>query len=207
MAPSDDVSRELLARIAAGDRASFRVIVDKYENLLFDLALRLTGSRQDAEDLAQDAFVKIYGSLHRFDPDRQFLNWAYSITLNLVRNHLRRRSLLRFLSLDFRPDASEDAPAAPEAADRQDGPPQLLEKAAFAAEFGSAVAALPLPLKEVFVLFYFHENDVRSVAAALGASENAIKLKLMRARKSVQSRISLKYPEMFAGDRTQGQAQ
>ena len=207
MASTEDVSPELLARIAAGDCAAFRVIVEKYQNLLFDLALRLIGNRQDAEDLVQESFVRIYRSLPGFDSDRKFLNWAYSITLNLARNQLRRRSLLKFLSLDFSPDHGADAASGPEAPDREGGPPQLLEKAAFARDFERAVAGLPLPLKEVFVLFYFHENDVRSIAEALGITENAVKLKLMRGRKFVQSKISATYPEMFAGVRTQDQAQ
>jgi RNA polymerase sigma-70 factor (ECF subfamily) len=196
---AEEVSRELLARISAGDRASFRFIVENYQNLLFDLALRLIGNRQDAEDLVQEAFVRIYRSLPSFDPERKFLNWAYSITLNLARNHLRRRSLVRFLSLGFVSDDPEDVPSRPEPAEQEAGPAQLLEKAAFTEEFGRVVAGLPLPLKEVFVLFYFHEHDVRSIAATLGASENAVKLKLMRARRFVQSAISVNYPEIFAG--------
>ncbi|MFI5349155.1 MAG: RNA polymerase sigma factor [Elusimicrobiota bacterium] len=199
MALIDDVSPELLARIAAGDCAAFRVIVEKYQNLLFDLALRLIGNRQDAEDLVQESFVRIYRSLPRFDPDRKFLNWAYSITLNLARNQLRRRSLLKFLSLDFGPNDLAEQTSVPAAPDPEGGPVQLLEKAAFARDFERAVAGLPLPLKEVFVLFYFHENDVRSIAEALGVTENAVKLKLMRARKFVQSEISATCPEMFAG--------
>ncbi|MFH2205172.1 MAG: RNA polymerase sigma factor [Elusimicrobiota bacterium] len=161
--------RDIAADVLAGDQAVFRVIVERYQDRLFDLALRMTRSRQDAEDLVQTAFIRMFAKLKSYDRRYAFSTWAYTITLNLVRNHQRRKRLIRFLSLEAAPEPrAEDAPAP------------RLER---------AIAELPETLREAFVLHYIHEEPVRAVAEMLGVSENAAKLRLLRARGALRERI------------------
>ena len=136
--------------------------------------------------------------MDKYNPARKFSTWAYTIVLNATRNHLRRKALVRFLSLDY--TAADDENEAPiiEPADPQSGPARSFEDQAFSECFRLAVLKLPLNLKDVFVLFYFHEMTVADIASMQGVSENAIKLRLMRARELLRKEVGSKYPEMFS---------
>lgn len=195
--PLEELSRDVVAQVAQGDRAGFRLVVERYQDPLFDLVFRLTGDGTESEDLVQEALVRVFRSIRDFDPDKSFVNWIYSITLNLTRSHLRRKSLVRFLPLVPRHEESdEDAPAF-EPADSRELPTALIERKQLSAELEKVVMAMPRPLRELFVLFYFHELDVRSIATVAGISENAVKLKLMRGRAHVHADFAKKHPELF----------
>ncbi len=166
--------RDIVEEVLAGDTAAFRGIVERYQDRLFDLAVRLTRSRQDAEDLVQTAFLKMFDKLKCYDRNYAFSTWAYTITLNLVRNHQRKKKLIRFLSLDFAPEPrSEDASA-------REGLSRDLQR---------AIEELPQTLREAFVLHYLHDEPVRAVSRMLDVSENAVKLRLFRARDVLRERM------------------
>ena len=82
--------REIIDRVRGGERAAFAGLVDAYAKPIFNLAFRMTGSRQDADDLAQETFLRAFEQLSRFDPERSFYTWIYTIGLNLIRNHLKK---------------------------------------------------------------------------------------------------------------------
>jgi RNA polymerase sigma-70 factor (ECF subfamily) len=89
----DYIPDNLLVRnTLEGDAESFRLLVDRYRNPLFRLAYRLTKSRDDAEDLAQEAFVRAYENLVRFDQERNFFTWLYTICMNLTINKLKKKN-------------------------------------------------------------------------------------------------------------------
>ncbi|MBU2530886.1 MAG: sigma-70 family RNA polymerase sigma factor [Elusimicrobia bacterium] len=87
---------QIITEIRGGKTSSFRFLVEKHQNKLYDLALRMTRSREDAEDIVQEAFVQAYSKLHQYNNTCSFANWIYTITLNIIRNKLRRKSLLSF---------------------------------------------------------------------------------------------------------------
>ncbi len=186
---SDQPDREVILDVLSGNRNAFRGVVEKYQERLFGLAMRLTRSRQDSEDLVQAAFVKMFEKLGSYDPNYEFSTWAYTITMNMIRNHQRRKRLIRFLSLGlaFGPDAPEEFGAEAEPASREPGVEAQLEQEALAKELERSIASLPHTLKEVFVLYYMHEEPVRSISAILGLSENAVKLRLMRGREAIRN--------------------
>ena len=82
---------QLINEILNGDTEAFAVLVNRYKRPIFNLMLRMTRSREDANDLTQDAFLKAYEQLERFKPSRNFFPWLYTIGLNLARDHLRRQ--------------------------------------------------------------------------------------------------------------------
>ena len=86
--PKDNL---LVQKTLKGDTESFRLLVERYQNPLLNLAYRLTGSRECAEDLAQEAFVRAYEHLERFDQKRSFFTWLYTICTNLTINELKKR--------------------------------------------------------------------------------------------------------------------
>ena len=83
---------ELVQASATGDRAAFRLLVQKYEKPLFNAAYRITNNREDALDAVQNAFLKVYLKLGTFDPDRRFFSWIFKIVVNESLNLVERRS-------------------------------------------------------------------------------------------------------------------
>ena len=170
---------ETIKAVRAGDIQAYGILVRKYQGLLFNLALKMTGSVEEAEDTAQSAFIMIYEKLDSLDPGRSFRNWAYTIALNKIRNTLRRKKLVGFLSLD----AFRDAEGQPvQIADRA----QNTEEKALGNELMAGIERdllkLPLDTREAFILFHFHNNSVGDIAALTGATENTVSIRLYRAR-------------------------
>ncbi len=89
---ADSHDNLLVQKTLKGDNEAFRLIVDRYKNALFNLAYRLTQNRETAEDLAQEAFVRAYEHLERFDQKRSFFTWLYTICSNLTINELKKKS-------------------------------------------------------------------------------------------------------------------
>jgi len=85
---------ELMTRIATGEEAAFRLLVERWETRVHAFLWRMTGSREDAEDLAQDTFVKVYANARRYQPTGRFQSWLFRIAGNLVRSWARRRKIV-----------------------------------------------------------------------------------------------------------------
>ncbi|MRR36929.1 RNA polymerase sigma factor, partial [bacterium] len=81
---------EIIGRVLGGDQEAFAVLVDAYKGPVFSLAFRMTGSAQDADDLTQESFLRAFQYLGRFRAGERFFPWLYTVSLNVVRNHLRR---------------------------------------------------------------------------------------------------------------------
>ncbi|MDD2773184.1 MAG: RNA polymerase sigma factor [Elusimicrobiales bacterium] len=177
----------------AGNRNQFRVLVDKYQKPLYDLALRMTGNPQDAADITQTAFLKMYNALSRYDGRHPFLNWAYSITLNTARNHLRHKTVVKFLSLDFRLGGAEenDGPCV-DVHDRRQDAEDMFAAGELLKKLERGLLRLPQDLRAAFILFHLHNNTVKDVAFQCGVSENAINIRLSRARTLLYKSIDIK---------------
>ena len=101
---------EIVSRVLAGDKDSYMVLINTYKGPVFNLAYRLTGSIQEAEDLSQETFLKAYSKLYQFNPQRNFFTWVYSISLNLIRNHLKRRKKAGFSEVTENSLAADSSP-------------------------------------------------------------------------------------------------
>jgi RNA polymerase sigma-70 factor, ECF subfamily len=170
---------DVVARVLQGDAPAFRTLVERHQDRLFDLAFRLTGHRQEAEDIVQTAFLKMYSKLGKYDPGWKFSNWAYSVTLNAARDARRRKSLLRFLSLDA-PEDEESPPREPEGT--SPAPDRELEARETLAELHRRLRGLPADLSAPFILRHFHHAEIEDIAQTLGVSKNLVNVRLFRAR-------------------------
>lgn len=179
----------LISGILQGNHRDFRLVVEEYQDMLFDLALRLVLNRQDAEDVVQDAFVKLYRHLRDYDSAQSLRNWLYTITLNTARSFLRRKAVLRFMSLDWDFGRGEGEPPGDYPDLSGDMLDQLSQKSSGEA-LERAVSSMSLRLREVFALHYLHGMDLRTAAGVIGISENAAKLRLMRARRFLRMRMA-----------------
>ena len=181
--PADADDLEAIRRVLAGDKDAFRLLVDKYGPSLFNLAYRMTGRTADAEDLAQDAFLQAYARLADFRVGSRFHPWLYTIALNLCRNHLRRKAVLKWVPLSSpRPD--EDRPPI-EFPGTTLGPEEALLDAEAEARLQSAIEGLPLPYREVFLLRQAQELTYEEIAEVTGLSRGTVEVRLFRARQKL----------------------
>jgi RNA polymerase sigma factor (sigma-70 family) len=167
----------LINRILEGDTSGFAVLVDRYKDLAYTIAVRITGNREDAEEVVQDAFVKAFRSLSAFRRQSRFSTWLYRIVYNAAvsRKRLKGFDMQR---LEDHPQAEtfSDTEPYPEA-DRR----ELLEK---------AMLKLPEEDRVVLTLYYVEELPVEEIHQITGLSKANVKIRLFRARKKLQDWIS-----------------
>ncbi|MHB9155574.1 MAG: RNA polymerase sigma factor [Endomicrobiales bacterium] len=200
MRKEEDLDKEELLRIAdtvRGNTVSFGYIVDKYKDRMFDLCLRMAGNRQEAEDLTQETFLKAFKNLKQYGVQYKFSTWLYTLALNTVRNHLRRKKILSFFPLGKtveNEDGEETTFEPPERSGALPGKPaselaeQWTEK---------LVMSLSPALRPAFVLRYVHDLKYEEISSILGVPVNTVKVHLNRARTYLYDRFRQEYNETF----------
>lgn len=166
-------------RVLAGDSAGFEGIVRRWQGPLINLAYRFVRDRERAEDMAQEAFLKIFQQLARFRGDSAFSTWMFSVALNVYRSSLRRRAL---------PAVPLDAVA--EMVGRS-APQLALEEAQREELVRRAVAALPPRYRDALTVFYFKDKDLAETARILKVPEGTAKALLYRGRKLLHRKLGV----------------
>lgn len=166
----------------AGNSRAFEIVVDRYQLRLLNFVYRIVGDRERAEDLVQEAFIRVHRHLARFDRSKKFSTWIYTIASNLAKNELRNRSrspLVLFTALtpqwsdDERPLDFEDAGAQPDEAFRRRHLREVVEQ---------SVAKLPAHHRDVFVLRELEGRSYEEIADITHCNLGTVKSRLNRAR-------------------------
>jgi RNA polymerase sigma-70 factor, ECF subfamily len=163
---ADDVT--LVGRVLAGDTAAFEVLVRRHQRVLFTVALRMLGDREEAQDAAQSAFVKAYEKLGSFNANYRFFSWIYRIVVNECLNVRRARPPAAEPGT-FEPVAPGEALELLEAQDRR----RIVQ---------GAILALPNDYRQVIVLRHFTELSYGEISTALGIPVKTVKSRLYTAR-------------------------
>ena len=173
--------RGLVTRILAGDRDRFTELVSRYEKRVINYVYRITHRYEDAHDLAQDIFVKVYLALDRYDPKYQFSTWLFRIAQNSAIDALRKKSLPEVpLS---RPVSDEDGGTKErEFADDGISPYRALKNKQLSAAIDKAVLELPPDYRELIQLRHFAELSYEEIASMKKLPLGTVKNKLFRAR-------------------------
>jgi|SRR5271154_4938841 len=191
MAGSTEVRDEaqMIAKILAGDSQLFHELIRPYERRVYVMALSFLRNEADAEDAAQEAFLKAFRKLSSFRGEAKFGTWLVSITLNEARSRIRSRDSIKMESLDVPPD--EEGYTSPALLrDWKEIPSEALERKEIRLLLQRAVTALPLIYREVFQLRDIEQLSVNEAAAALGISIAAVKVRLHRARMMLQKKLA-----------------
>ena len=162
-----------------GDRDAFNELVRATYRDIYALAYRLTGNREDAGDVVQDAYVRAYRAIRRFRGDSSFSTWMYRITSNCASTHLSRRTRQRTEEL------SDDVPIV-DLRPEQD-PSLRAEAAVLRHHIDRAIRALPERLRQVVVLRDLHDLSHSEIADELGITTSAAKVRLHRARQRLRT--------------------
>jgi RNA polymerase sigma-70 factor, ECF subfamily len=172
--------RALVTRILGGDRDLFGVLMARYEKRLVNYVYRITHRYEEAHDLTQEIFVKVYLALDRYDPKYQFSTWLFRIAQNSAIDALRKKSISEVpLS---RPTEEEPGGKEREFADDGISPYRALKNKQLSAAIDQAVTRLPADYRELIQLRHFAELSYEEIATMKRLPLGTVKNKLFRAR-------------------------
>src|SRR6202049_5013452 len=179
---------QMIAAIIAGNSQLFHELIRPYERRVYAMALSFLHNEADAEDAAQEAFLKAFRNLAGFRGDAKFGTWLVSITLNEARSRIRRRDAIKMESLDEPDEEGKTSPAL--LRDWKEIPSEALERKEVRSLLHKAVTALPLIYREVFQLRDIEQLSVQEAAQALGITVSSVKVRLHRARMMLQKNLA-----------------
>lgn len=164
---------DLIARAAGGDPAAFQALVERHRSMVYRVAYQFAGNHYDAEDIAQEVFIKVYRSLDKFRQDAQLSSWMYRIVMNACIDHRRRHT-----PAGSAPFGEEAEQKLLNTADETPDP----ENRAYAGELGQVLEAeinrLPQGQRIVFVMRHHQGLKLGEIADALGLAEGTVKRQL-----------------------------
>lgn len=177
MKPMDD--NHYIREVLGGNKAAFAVLVDRHKDLVFTLAMNITRNREDAEEVAQDAFVKAFRKLSSFRHESGFQTWLYRIAYNEAISRIRKNRI-RPLDLDeeFIPDIPEEEVEEEIAGMDEREQKQVIRK---------ILDRLPDTDRVIVTLFYLESRPVAEIALIIGLGESNVKVRLHRIRKRIYS--------------------
>ena len=178
-----DALETLIQRCLQGDQRAWDAIVSRHWRKVFNLAYKFVGRHDEAEDLTQDIFLKIFKSLGTFDRRANFQTWLVSVSRNLCIDHYRSVRKEREL-MDRGVDAADLAPAASEP-----GPLAALEQRDRVLVLRQALAKLPETLRTAVLLRDIHELSYQEIADRLGLPEGTVKSRINRGRTELARQI------------------
>jgi RNA polymerase sigma-70 factor, ECF subfamily len=184
----DEPDGQDMARLAAGHAAALNELMARHGQPLTLYLVRLLGNAAEADDLAQETFVRVYQHRERFRTGARFSTWLYAIATNLARDRLRWRGRHPQVSLEAEQPGkglslADTLPAA------QAAPDEMLQDAERAEAVRRAVAALPEDLRLPLVLAEYEERAQAEIAEILGCTVKAVEMRLYRARQTLRKEL------------------
>ncbi len=171
--------RFLVARILGGDRDRFADLVSRYERRVVNYVYRITHRYEDAHDLKQEIFVKVFLALDRYDPKYQFSTWLFRIAQNSAIDALRKRAVME---VPLARPSDDEQPKEREFADDGISPYRALKNKQLSAAIDKAVGRLPSDYRELIQLRHFAELSYEEIASMKKLPLGTVKNKLFRAR-------------------------
>jgi len=188
---SDRDEAQMIASILAGDKEQYHDLIRPYERSVYKMALSFMKNDADAEDVAQEAFLKAFRKLADFRGHAKFSTWLISITLNEARRRLRRASAVPMESIDQ--TAEEGGHVSPALLrDWREVPSEALERKEIREILIEAISHLSPIYREVFVMRDVEEFSIDETAAALTITPGTVKVRLHRARMIMQNELAPK---------------
>ena len=179
---------ELITLVLKGDQQAYKVLVDRYQSYIFTLAYRLMQSREDAEEVAQDVFVKAYRSLADFKGGSKFSTWLYTIAHNTSITYLRRKKQ-KILAID------DEATFTQLENQESDFKANQVEDKSKKAMVNRAIEMLAPDDAQIITLFYKGDQSLDEIATVMGMETNTVKVRLFRARQKLKEKMEKYFAE------------
>lgn len=173
--------KELIQKIIDGDTAAFKGLMEKYQLQVFRVVMGFVHSKEDAEDVTQDVFVKVYQSLPKFRGDSEFSTWLYRVAVNMSINYINRNkknTLLQSLEEVFYKISGDKTPL------------DELEDSERDQRIRKAIDTLPEKQRTAFILSRYEELPQKRIASIMNTTEGAVEQLLQRAKTNLQKKLA-----------------
>lgn len=169
---------EIVNKCLAGDINAFEVLIERYKKAVFNTAYRMMGNREEAEDISQEAFIRMFNSLSRYNPEYKFMTWALKVTTNLCLDSLRKRK-------------AETVPIDDgfEIKDGKDTPEEEYIRKENQKLVQDAIMKLPEKYREFLILFHQRNLSYQEIMEVTGESLTIVKNRLYRARQMLKEEL------------------
>ena len=169
--------QDIINLVLEGNTNAFAVLVDRYKDLVFTLSLKMLQNREEAEEAAQDTFVKVYKSLQTFRQESKFSTWIYKITYNNCLDRLKKQKRKRqVVAIDeFTEHEVRSLMNVLETIEENERK-QMIK---------NCLESLPADESFLLTLYYFNEHSIKEISTIMGINENNLKIKLYRTRKKL----------------------
>jgi RNA polymerase sigma-70 factor (ECF subfamily) len=185
---ADALDQADMERLAAGHDVALNDLMERHSTPVFHFLCRMLGNEEDAVDLAQETFVRVYRARESFRSNSKFTTWLYTIAANLARNHFRWRARHPNVSLEASSGTTEESLGSTLPSNEPVPSDQALA-AERAAAVRAAVNRLPDDLRDAIVLCEWEEHSLAEAAAILDTTPKAVESRLYRARKSLRKEL------------------
>ena len=165
---------EIVIRVLKGDRQAYALLVEEYKNPIYNLAYRMTGNSEDADDLTQETFIRAYQYLWQYDTSRKFFTWLYTLALNLIRSHLRKKSKYNKSSEELSEHLLADKNPSPET--------KLIETQ----EICVCLLRLEYESRALLIMKFHQGLTFEEIAQITGKSLSAVKMRIYRGLESLK---------------------
>jgi RNA polymerase sigma-70 factor (ECF subfamily) len=184
--------KELIQKIRNGNTVAFSDLVDDHKDLVYTLCIRMLGNREDAEEVSQDVFIKVFTALRNFKGDSKLSTWIYRIAYNACLDRLKKSKKERMrVEVDHLKSVAFSV---------MDNALDRMVQEERSALINSCLAALPAEDASILTLFYFEERNLLEMEKVLDLSANTIKVRLFRARKKLAAVMEKRFDKETVGN-------
>ncbi|TAK38531.1 MAG: sigma-70 family RNA polymerase sigma factor [Saprospiraceae bacterium] len=176
-----DNDLHLVKETLKGNQVSFRVLVERYRDYVFTISFKVLNNREESEEAAQDAFLKAYRGLARFEQRSKFATWLYQIAWRTAIDRLRARPP-KAMSVD-------EGSIALQLPDAADSPAQQLHRKTIRAFTHQALSCLKPEDAALLTLYYLNEQSVKEITVITGQTESNVKVRLFRLRDAMKNQL------------------
>lgn len=184
----DEEEKDLIHRAQEGNNWAFEKLIRKYDRRILALALQLVGNTEDAKDVYQEVFMRVYRKLHRFRFESDFYTWLYRIAVNCAISYRKRRTRQRFWPIEGTEQGVKVGEYTP--SDSGPTPDTSVLTSELNEQIEAVIETLPVMQRAVFVLRFFQEFKIKEIAQITGCSEGTVKNYLFRSTQKMRDNLS-----------------
>lgn len=188
---------QIIERIKAGDEDAFGELIDGYKERALKIAYVALGNYEDAKDVSQEAFIRVFKTIKHFRAECKFYTWLYRILINLCRDHLRKNKMkYKFLSATIRGDgdSQDEASIFDTIASSAPHPAGALLNKELGGKLSQAISSLPAQQKAIFTLKNLHGLKISEIAEITKCAQGTVKAHLFKATLNLQERLTAYAP-------------
>lgn len=183
----DTLIKKRIKQVKKGDQNAFAEIVELFKDKVFQLCYRMVGNAHDAEDIAQEAFIRAYVNINSYDTNRKFSTWLYRIATNLSIDRLRKRKPDYFLDAEI--EGTEGLTMYSQIPSDELQPDEMVESLEFQEWIQQEINGLPVMYRSVIVLKYIEELSLKEIGDILDLPIGTVKTRIHRGREALRKRL------------------